>query len=100
MVIHDGSQNGKCIEVSNVSYSITMKTGCITNISCYYDNGLYIYCILHGRIKGFNISITRYTILFEVVSYRTVVGVTECWSSFRTVVLLTHFIKETCLFIQ
>ena len=31
-----------------------------------------IYCILHGRIKGFNISII--TILFEVGSYRTVVG--------------------------
>ena len=31
-----------------------------------------IYCILRGRIKGFNRSIT--TILFEVGSYRTVVG--------------------------
>ena len=30
------------------------------------------YCILRGRIKGFNRSIT--TILFEVGSYRTVVG--------------------------
>ena len=30
------------------------------------------YCILHGRIKGFNCSIT--TILFEVGSDRTVVG--------------------------
>ena len=72
MEIHDGSQNGKCIEVSNVPYSITMKTGYITNISCYYGNGLYIYCILHGQIKGFNSSVT--TILFEVGSYRTVVG--------------------------
>ena len=33
---------------------------------------LKIYCILHGQIKGFNSSIT--TILFEVGSYRTVVG--------------------------
>ena len=32
----------------------------------------YIYCILRGQIKGFNRSIT--TILFEVGSYRTVVG--------------------------
>ena len=31
-----------------------------------------IYCILRGRIKEFNSSIT--TILFEVGSYRTVVG--------------------------
>ena len=31
-----------------------------------------VYCILRGRIKGFNCSIT--TILFEVGSYRTVVG--------------------------
>ena len=31
-----------------------------------------IYCILRGWIKGFNHSIT--TILFEVGSYRTVVG--------------------------
>ena len=31
-----------------------------------------IYCILCGRIKGFNSSIA--TILFEVGSYRTVVG--------------------------
>ena len=31
-----------------------------------------IYCILRGQIKGFNSSIT--TILFEVGSYRTVVG--------------------------
>ena len=30
------------------------------------------YCILRGWIKGFNSSIT--TILFEVGSYRTVVG--------------------------
>ena len=30
------------------------------------------YCILRGWIKGFNRSIT--TILFEVGSYRTVVG--------------------------
>ena len=33
---------------------------------------MYIYCILCGQIKGFNSSIT--TILFEVGSYRTVVG--------------------------
>ena len=31
-----------------------------------------IYCILRGQIKGFKSSIT--TILFEVGSYRTVVG--------------------------
>ena len=30
------------------------------------------YCILRGQIEGFNRSIT--TILFEVGSYRTVVG--------------------------
>ena len=34
--------------------------------------GKHIYRILRGRIKGFNHSIT--TILFEVGSYRTVVG--------------------------
>ena len=45
----------------------------------------YIYCILRGQIKGFNRSIT--TIMCEDGSY-------------RTVVLLTHFNKETCLFIQ
>ena len=33
---------------------------------------IYIYCILRGRVKGFNRSIT--TILFEVGRYRTVVG--------------------------
>ena len=33
---------------------------------------IHTYCILRGRIKGFNRSIT--TILFEVGSYRTVVG--------------------------
>ena len=32
----------------------------------------YIYCILRGRIKGFNSSIT--TIMCEEGSYRTVVG--------------------------
>ena len=31
-----------------------------------------LYCILRGRIKGFNHSIT--TIMFEDGSYRTVVG--------------------------
>ena len=31
-----------------------------------------VYCILRGRIKGFNSSIT--TILFEVDSYRIVDG--------------------------
>ena len=31
-----------------------------------------IYCILRGRIQGFNSSIA--TILFEVVGYRTVAG--------------------------
>ena len=41
------------------------------------EEGLYvlyvlIYCILRGRIKGFNRSIT--TILCQVGSYRTVVG--------------------------
>ena len=36
------------------------------------DIYIYIYCILRGQIKGFNRSIT--TILFEVGSYRTVVG--------------------------
>ena len=43
-------------------------------ISIYIHTFMYIciYCILHGRIKGFNRSIT--TILFEVGSYRTVVG--------------------------
>ena len=41
------------------------------------------YCILCGRIKGFNHSIT--TIMCKDGS---------------TVVLLTHFNKETCLFIQ
>ena len=35
-----------------------------------YD--IAIYCILHGKIKGFNSSIT--SIFFEVGSYRTVVG--------------------------
>ena len=40
------------------------------------------YCILRGRIKGLNSFIT--SILFEVGSY-------------RTVVLLTHFIKENLL---
>ena len=59
---------------------------------------MFNYCILRGRIKGFNSSIT--TILFEVGSYRTVVGYLYCQSSYRTVVLLIHFIKETCLFIQ
>ena len=39
----------------------------LTNISSY--------CILRGQIKGFNRSIT--TILFEVGSYRTVVGTLE-----------------------
>ena len=41
----------------------------------YYHDILVIilyYCNLHERIKGFNCSIT--TILFEVGSYRTVVG--------------------------
>ena len=33
---------------------------------------IYIYCILHGRIKGYNSSIT--TIMRQVGSYRTVVG--------------------------
>ena len=37
-----------------------------------YGHFCFIYCILRGRIKGFNSSIT--TILFEVGSYRTVVG--------------------------
>ena len=35
-------------------------------------NIIFIYCILYGWIKGFNRSIT--TIVFEVGSYRTVVG--------------------------
>ena len=43
MVIHDSSQDGKCIEVFNVTYSIAMTTGYITNISCYYSNGIYLY---------------------------------------------------------
>ena len=38
----------------------------------YMNEFKNIYCILRGRIKGFNRSIT--TILFEVGSYRTVVG--------------------------
>ena len=42
---------------------------CIKINTCMY---IYIYCILRGQIKGFNSSIT--TILFEVGSYRTVVG--------------------------
>ena len=42
-----------------------------TTINCVIvDNA--IYYILRGRVKGFNSSIT--TILFEVSSYRTVVG--------------------------
>ena len=49
---------------------------CIKTIKCPFS-GLKqplgtVYCILRGRIKGFNSSIT--TILFEVDSYRTVVG--------------------------
>ena len=41
---------------------------------------IYIYCILRGQIKGFKCSIT--TILFEVGSYRTVVGY-----SYRTLLI-------------
>ena len=41
MVIHVSSQDGKCIEVLNVPYSITMTTGYITNT--IYGNGIYLY---------------------------------------------------------
>ena len=34
---------------------------------CPFNYNIYNYCILRGRIKGFNCSIT--TILFEVGSY-------------------------------
>ena len=44
------------------------------------------YCVLRGRIKGFNSSITA--IMYQVGSYRTVVG------SYRMVVLLTHFYQR------
>ena len=47
--------------------NITLK-----NKHCVFQFSLIYYCILRGRIKGFNRSIT--TILFEVGSYRTVVG--------------------------
>ena len=43
MVVHVSSQVGECIEVLNVPYSITMTTGYIANISCYYGNGIYLY---------------------------------------------------------
>ena len=46
---------------------------------------MIVYCILRGQIKGYNSSIT--TIMCQGGSY-------------RTVVLLTHFIKETHLFIH
>ena len=48
---------------------------CVNPYKCYLQQHKKInvyYCILRGRIKGFNRSIT--TILFEVGSYRTVVG--------------------------
>ena len=39
---------------------------------------------------------------YHIGSFRTVVGYSYgmLQSSYRTAVLLTHFIKETCLFIQ
>ena len=43
------------------------------NKSQYFSKILRLfYCTLHGRIKGFNSSVT--TILFEVGSYRVVIG--------------------------
>ena len=50
---------------------------CVTNVDIIHTlmkhNIVIIsYCILRGRIKGFNRSIT--TILCQVGSYRTVVG--------------------------
>ena len=41
-------------------------------MDCQLQQKKTYYCILRGQIKGFNSSIT--TILFEVGSYRTVVG--------------------------
>ena len=54
--------------------SVYFVTHLINHLSTVLIDTLYIatYCILCRQIKGFNSSIT--TILFEVGSYRTVVG--------------------------
>ena len=58
------------IHVKSWAHICTYKTctGAHINVG-YYDR---IYCILCGGIKGFNRTIT--TMLFEVGSYRPVVG--------------------------
>ena len=58
-----------CSEIPENMLCVVLECFVCTPVQYIY---IYIYCILRGRIKGFNRSIT--TILFEVGSYRTVAG--------------------------
>ena len=60
----------KCLQVFTIVPVKLINT--LLKYLALYLYSIHTYCILRGQIKGFNRSIT--TILFEVGSYRTVVG--------------------------
>ena len=66
-----------CVDICSLSLSTEIQNKSIVNfyssfVKWKWETVNNIYCILRGRIKGFNSSITA--IMCQVGSYRTVVG--------------------------